>query len=48
LIARSVIPAGDNAVSMPKNFSFGLTRLTMTRAEGSKPSIMTLKSEANR
>src|SRR6185369_8594282 len=37
---RMVTPAGDNAVRTPKNFSFGLTRFTMTSDERSNPSIM--------
>src|SRR4029078_4165117 len=39
---RSVTPACESAVSMPKNFSFGLTRFTITSACGSKPSVMFL------
>src|SRR5881396_2068224 len=40
LMARTVRPAGESAVSTPKNFSFGLTRLMITRAIFSNPSIM--------
>src|ERR1044071_4819803 len=39
---RSVTPACDSEVRMPKNFSFGLTRFTITSDCGSKPSIMVL------
>src|ERR1051325_9688791 len=39
---RSVTPACDSAVRMPKNFSFGLIRFTITSDCGSKPSIMGL------
>src|ERR1043165_5327639 len=39
---RSVTPACESAVRTPKNFSFGLTRFTITSDCGSKPSIMFL------
>src|ERR1043165_2921073 len=39
---RSVTPACESAVRTPKNFSFGLTRFTITSDCGSKPSIMVL------